>query len=407
MDAMEFFDINGDGKPELLVGQSDVGTLAYNAQNGEMLWQNISDHSQQITAGYILGDSKTPQVVTNGRIYGPARPVGGRPGLRPAGTRQEGRVRQVGAAVVEASAAGRRRLQVRLVWAAAACGAWLYWFDNQGRSAGDVAGASSERQPELCARRLVRHRQAHLLLVPLQAGAGWQRDPVLQGRGVPHVRLRPHRRGPGDYAGRRRSGGPGGGGTQICASTATPASHRTRSRATRSAANSSPTTRIIESAVADGFESYVGWLSGFSRAHLRNTRNHVRLYSSLPPQDSSLSLARPPLQAAVPAVIALYAAPTPPTPHALELNRWPANGASRWTATISASRRRWFAQRPARRPPTSPSPAFCRPRVTATTSPPRRSLSPRCRATWPGTSCRSTRRTPSRATSRCPISRSR
>jgi hypothetical protein len=69
MDAMEFFDMDGDGKPELLVGQSDVGTLEYNAQTGAMMWQNVSDHSQQVTAGYILGDSKTPQVVTNGRTY--------------------------------------------------------------------------------------------------------------------------------------------------------------------------------------------------------------------------------------------------------------------------------------------------------------------------------------------------
>ena len=92
MDAMEFFDMNGDGKPELLVGQSDVGTLAYNAQNGEMLWQNISDHSQQVTAGFILADSKTPQVVTNGRTYG-TRGAGGGGGL----------------------------------------GAQLYWFDNVGR----------------------------------------------------------------------------------------------------------------------------------------------------------------------------------------------------------------------------------------------------------------------------------
>jgi hypothetical protein len=57
MDAMEFFDMNGDGKPELVVGQSDAGTLMYNAQNGDILWQNISDHTQQITAGYILADS--------------------------------------------------------------------------------------------------------------------------------------------------------------------------------------------------------------------------------------------------------------------------------------------------------------------------------------------------------------
>ena len=69
MDAMEFFDMDGDGKPELLIGQSDAGTMEYNAQNGKILWQNNSDHSQQVTAGYILGDSKTPQVVTNGRTY--------------------------------------------------------------------------------------------------------------------------------------------------------------------------------------------------------------------------------------------------------------------------------------------------------------------------------------------------
>ena len=47
--------------------------------------------------------------------------------------RQEGRVRQVGAAVVEASAAGRRRLQVRSGVGGGGLGAWLYWFDNQGR----------------------------------------------------------------------------------------------------------------------------------------------------------------------------------------------------------------------------------------------------------------------------------
>lgn len=76
MDAMEFFDINGDGKLELLTGQSDVGALAYNAQTGELLWQNLADHTQQITAGYILKGSKTPQIVGNGRTYG-TRATGG------------------------------------------------------------------------------------------------------------------------------------------------------------------------------------------------------------------------------------------------------------------------------------------------------------------------------------------
>ena len=112
MDAMEFFDINGDGKPELLTGQSDVGTLAYNAQTGAILWQNLSDHSQQITAGNILANSTTPQVVTNGRTYVPmTRPPGTAPG--------QGSMRMAAPAGEIAVGGG--------------LGAQLYWFDNQGK----------------------------------------------------------------------------------------------------------------------------------------------------------------------------------------------------------------------------------------------------------------------------------
>jgi hypothetical protein len=70
MDSMDFFDIDGDGKLELLAGQSDVGALAYNAQTGKLLWQNLADHTQQIAGGRILKGSKSAQVVANGRIYG-------------------------------------------------------------------------------------------------------------------------------------------------------------------------------------------------------------------------------------------------------------------------------------------------------------------------------------------------
>ena len=111
MDAMEFFDMNGDGKPELLVGQSDVGTLAYNAQTGAILWQNLSDHSQQVTAGYILADSKTPQVVTNGRTYYPNPPRA--PGAQP------GR--------------GRPQSPTNEITVGGGLGAQLYWFDDKGR----------------------------------------------------------------------------------------------------------------------------------------------------------------------------------------------------------------------------------------------------------------------------------
>jgi hypothetical protein len=110
MDAMEFFDMNGDGKPELLVGQSDVGSLMYDAQTGAMLWQNVSDHTQQITAGYILADSKTPQVVANGRTYGAPQP-------RPAG----------------GAAGGRPQPAPGQIQVGGGLGAQLYWFDAQGR----------------------------------------------------------------------------------------------------------------------------------------------------------------------------------------------------------------------------------------------------------------------------------
>jgi hypothetical protein len=122
MDAMEFFDINGDGKPELLVGQSDVGTIAYNAQNGDMLWQNLSDHSQQITAGYILGDSKRPQVVTNGRTYGPPRP----PPVPGAAPRVPG---GGGGGGFRGQATPPGEIGV----GGGGLGAQLYWFDNVGR----------------------------------------------------------------------------------------------------------------------------------------------------------------------------------------------------------------------------------------------------------------------------------
>jgi len=113
MDAMEFLDINGDGKPELLVGQSDVGTLAYNAQNGDMLWQNLSDHSQQVTAGWILDGLKTPQVVTNGRTYTP------RPARPPGASQTQGR--------------GGSGSQSNQIAVGGGLGAQLYWFDNIGR----------------------------------------------------------------------------------------------------------------------------------------------------------------------------------------------------------------------------------------------------------------------------------
>jgi hypothetical protein len=121
MDAMEFLDINADGKPEVLTGMSDVGTLALNGQTGAILWQNLSDHSQQITAGYILSESKTPQVITNGRTYTT------RPGPPP-----EAAARAPGAAAGGGGFRGQAGPPGEIA-VGGGLGAQLYWFDNVGR----------------------------------------------------------------------------------------------------------------------------------------------------------------------------------------------------------------------------------------------------------------------------------
>jgi hypothetical protein len=137
MDAMEFFDMNGDGKPELVVGQSDAGTMEYNAQTGAILWQNNSDHTQQITAGYILANSPTPQAVANGRTYGSPtpRPAGvPAPGLRPGGEAATGGTPGAGQRGGGGGGGGFGRQQgpPDQVGVGGGLAAQLYWFDNKG-----------------------------------------------------------------------------------------------------------------------------------------------------------------------------------------------------------------------------------------------------------------------------------
>jgi hypothetical protein len=64
-------DLNGDGKPELVTGQSDVGTVIYNAQTGQLLWQRFANHNQKIEAGNYRTDVPGPQVVANASYYAP------------------------------------------------------------------------------------------------------------------------------------------------------------------------------------------------------------------------------------------------------------------------------------------------------------------------------------------------
>jgi hypothetical protein len=72
VDSARFMDITGDGKLELLAGQSDVGTVVYDAATGKLLWQRFANHNQKIEGGLLrtnVPHPERPQVVANSRYY--------------------------------------------------------------------------------------------------------------------------------------------------------------------------------------------------------------------------------------------------------------------------------------------------------------------------------------------------
>jgi len=69
IDSARFIDLYGDGKLELVTGQSDVGTCVYDAKTGKLLWQRFANHNQKIEAGFYRNDVPGPQVVASSRFY--------------------------------------------------------------------------------------------------------------------------------------------------------------------------------------------------------------------------------------------------------------------------------------------------------------------------------------------------
>ena len=69
VDSARFTDLNGDGKLELVAGQSDVGTVIYDAATGKLLWQRFANHNQKIEAGPYRADIAGPVVVASSRFY--------------------------------------------------------------------------------------------------------------------------------------------------------------------------------------------------------------------------------------------------------------------------------------------------------------------------------------------------
>ena len=69
VDSARFIDLNGDGKLELIAGQSDVGTTMYDATTGKLLWQRFANHNQKIEGGNYRADIPGQVVVASSRFY--------------------------------------------------------------------------------------------------------------------------------------------------------------------------------------------------------------------------------------------------------------------------------------------------------------------------------------------------
>ncbi len=69
IDSARFVDLDGDGKYEIVTGQSDVGTVVYDANTGKLLWQRFANHNQKIEAGPYRIDHPGNVVVASSRFY--------------------------------------------------------------------------------------------------------------------------------------------------------------------------------------------------------------------------------------------------------------------------------------------------------------------------------------------------
>ena len=70
VDSYRFADINGDGRLEAVAAHSEVGIVAYEAMTGEILWQNMGEHSQQLEIGTFRDDVPGLVVALGARTYG-------------------------------------------------------------------------------------------------------------------------------------------------------------------------------------------------------------------------------------------------------------------------------------------------------------------------------------------------
>lgn len=69
-DSYKLADINGDGKTDLVTANSETGVFIYDGMTGNIIWQNVAEHTQQIQVGNFLKNTPGLQVVAGARTYG-------------------------------------------------------------------------------------------------------------------------------------------------------------------------------------------------------------------------------------------------------------------------------------------------------------------------------------------------
>ncbi len=72
-DSYRFADLDGDDDMEIVSAHSDAGVFAYDAISGDLQWQNVAEHTQQLEIGHFLAEGLAPQVAVGARTYGDRR----------------------------------------------------------------------------------------------------------------------------------------------------------------------------------------------------------------------------------------------------------------------------------------------------------------------------------------------
>jgi hypothetical protein len=70
VDSYRFADLTGNGVKEMVAAHSEVGMLVYDSESGDILWQQMAEHTQQVETGYFLDGVDGPQVAAGARTYG-------------------------------------------------------------------------------------------------------------------------------------------------------------------------------------------------------------------------------------------------------------------------------------------------------------------------------------------------